>query len=112
MKRNSKGQFVPAIVAKGDYICSGFGGRFNPGFTSEKFYQVLATKRSGDIYEIGGRYGRSAVELTEEHHCIVKDDDGDFRFINLKNKQHKSGDFFPTWEVIKKSQMKQAKAIK
>lgn len=111
MKRNSKGQFVPAIVAKGDYICTGFHS-FNPGFTPEKFYPVLATKRSLDVYELGGMSGRRAYELTEEHHCIVQDDDGDYRFINLRNKQLKSGDFFPTWEVVKKSQMKQAKAIK
>lgn len=104
MKRNPNGKFAKALVKVGDLaVCSHNG--FNPGFTKDKPYKVIATHRSG--FENKTHYCRynGHMEVTRENEFAVVDDNGDFRILSLivdtdSEWRKRSGKLFGEWMIL------------
>lgn len=104
MKRNPNGKFAKALVRVGDLaVCSNSG--FNPGFTKDKPYKVIATFRSH--YENRSHYDRynGQMSIKRENEFAVIDNDGLFRILSLivdtdSEWRKNSGKLFGEWMIL------------
>lgn len=103
MERNHLGQFLPAPVKVGDMALNTLRG-FNPGFTYNKAYKVIATFRCKDRSFVYGNRKPVDSELKNQWEFLVLDDDGVVRRGDLRavvgNSITPIHQRFSKWEIL------------
>lgn len=102
--RTKEGKFKKALVKVGDLVSCNLSG-FNPGFTKDKPYKVIATSRSS--FENRNFYSRVSGDicLNNPQDFAVLDDDGQWRKLSLivesdSEWRKTSAKVFGEWMVI------------